>query len=94
MRTVTFLLSMTSHSHRYWPNQGDAPLVFAGITVANGGSKAYVGYNLSVLKVSCGGESRSLCHYYYTAWPDHGIPRTAAGNIYTDDIIGKCHVKM
>nr|BAJ52652.1 protein tyrosine phosphatase [Monosiga ovata] len=72
---------------RYWPAHDDPPMTFAGITVTNTGVKSYPGYAVSNLKVASGHESYHLYHFFYTGWPDHGIPRTPSGLIYTDDII-------
>lgn len=72
---------------RYWPAGDSAPMVFGGFTVSNTGFKPFPGYVHSTLKVVCGKEARIVNHFWYTAWPDHGVPRTPSGLIYTDDVI-------
>ena len=74
--------------NRYWPTDNGAPMEFDGITVMNTGSKSFRGYVHTTLKAVKGKESMSIHHLWFLTWPDHGIPRTPSGLIYTDDVIG------
>lgn len=39
------------------------------------------GYERSFLEVTCGNETRSVQHFWYNTWPDHGVP-TQSGKMF------------
>jgi len=43
-------------------------------------------YTLSKLRYETNGETRTVSHYWYTAWPDHGVPEDASGNMETEHV--------
>jgi len=76
----------------YIPRPGGAPAVvpipgFAGINVATD-SVAKTDYGkITNMTLSQGGESRTLKHFHFTEWPDHGVPRDAEGNLETASLL-------
>mmetsp|Transcript_22310 Transcript_22310/g.67062 ORF Transcript_22310/g.67062 Transcript_22310/m.67062 type:complete len:2536 (-) Transcript_22310:70-7677(-) len=66
---------------RYWPsvlyNKEDqvGESVFGDITVKVTAGYRKDGYITSKLKVSRGDEDREIWHFWFDAWPDHGVPR-------------------
>lgn len=72
---------------RYWPKELNTPQQFDGVAVTNIGYKAYRGYVAATLRASVAGETRTVNHLWFTGWPDHGVPRTPTGLIYTDDVL-------
>lgn len=41
------------------------------------------------LKLTKGGESRDVFHFWFTSWPDHGVPRLN-GKVHAGTVIGAC----
>jgi tyrosine-protein phosphatase non-receptor type 12/18/22 len=61
---------------KYWPDPGETQ-AYGDITVTNRNNEE-VGndFNINTLSVTCGGETRELSYFHYTAWPDHGVPKS------------------
>lgn len=74
---------------RYWPAQDDgtAELVFGDIHIFNTSSVQHNGYIQSVLKVKRDNETRTIHHFWYNTWPDHGVPKDEEGNLFVDDML-------
>jgi len=67
----------------YIPRPGTSASVPTGITVKTE-SEARVPYGkVTTLTLSQAGISRSVKHFWFTEWPDHGVPRDAEGNLET-----------
>lgn len=72
--------------HRYWPDSpaeveqgGQNPKRFGAFTITHTAEEVlpnYVTRTFSV-KEDKTGKTRTLKHFLYTAWPDHGVPDTA-----------------
>ncbi|CAG2102564.1 unnamed protein product, partial [Medioppia subpectinata] len=61
---------------RYWPDRGQTK-EFGKIVVKTISEKPTIDYTLrefSVSKEMETKESRTIYHYHFTAWPDHGVP--------------------
>ena len=58
---------------RYWPEVGQTE-EFGGHTVTNIIEDTSKDYTLREFKVSKGDESRSVFHFHFLGWPDHGAP--------------------
>jgi len=71
---------------RYWPAEEGASLQIGEIKVTNVEVEEFNGYNRTRLKVSLGKEVRDVTHWWFTAWPDHGVPKKD-GKLYTDDVL-------
>jgi netrin-G3 ligand len=66
---------------RYWPEPGpDGVLIFGPLTV-RGLGKEEVGRGITVRRIELVNtslnETRSITHYQYEGWPDHGVPTSA-----------------
>lgn len=60
---------------RYWPDRGQTKEV-GKITIKTVLEKPTIDYTLREFCVSKEGnpKSRTIYHYHFTAWPDHGVP--------------------
>lgn len=60
---------------RYWPDKGQSKDM-GKITVKTVSEKPTIDYTLREFSVSKegAGKSRTIYHYHFTAWPDHGVP--------------------
>lgn len=58
---------------KYWPDVG-ANQNFDRVLVLTISEKKSVDYTLREFKLTRGTESRSVYHYHFTGWPDHGVP--------------------
>ena len=87
---------------RYWPSHtSDEAMRFGPISVRtmnikvfhlrhktiNSLSQADDGYTRSELHVSVGSQARKVVHFWFTGWPDHGVPRNAEKEMHPDQII-------
>ena len=58
---------------KYWPEAPTA-LDIAGISVENIGTVRQNGFLISDLVVTLGSDIRTVRHFWYDSWPDHGVP--------------------
>lgn len=65
--------------NRYWPDQKQGSLDFDHIRVTVTDTEDCGAWVLSHFKVSnsATNEERDIKHYWYTGWPDHGVPDQA-----------------
>ena len=71
---------------RYWPATEGSSLEVGELKVTNVEVEEFNGYNRTQLKVAKGKEVRDVTHWWFTAWPDHGVPKKG-GKLYTDDVL-------
>ena len=66
--------------HRYWPDPTSQPPInkqqYGSITVEYKGVVQLKDYAIRLFDVSYNGQTRSIKHFYYQSWPDHGVPLT------------------
>lgn len=66
--------------HRYWPDPTSSPPIksmqYGLITVSHLSSVPHKHFVVRTFDVSCNGETRTVKHFAYTSWPDHGVPLT------------------
>ena len=62
-------------SQQYWPDKVATTLYFLDIAVTLVASRACNGYTCNTLRVESRGDTRQVTHWWFTAWPDHGVPR-------------------
>ncbi|XP_044758001.1 tyrosine-protein phosphatase non-receptor type 11-like [Coccinella septempunctata] len=58
---------------KYWPNQ-DETETYGEINVENTEETIYLHYTLRRLTITIGQNRRTIFHYHFQAWPDHGVP--------------------
>ena len=66
--------------HRYWPDPTSVPPVtkqqYGFITVEFKAVVTLKNYAVRFFDIFNGNEKRSIKHFYYQSWPDHGVPLT------------------
>jgi hypothetical protein len=67
-------LSINSTPHRYFPAKVNATIPFESIAVTLRKSERKDGYVENTLTLSRGGQHRTVTQFWYTSWPDHGVP--------------------
>ena len=73
---------------RYWPAADDGTSMnFGGISVTTSQIVQGQGYTFHMLRVQKGDKVRKIGHFWYTAWPDHGVPKASDRSLYPDDIL-------
>lgn len=74
---------------RYWPSADQQVLDLDGLTVevVHIGPNSDHGYELQKLLIKCGAESHTVWHYWFTKWPDHGVPTDDTGNFETQGLV-------
>jgi receptor-type tyrosine-protein phosphatase O len=60
---------------------------FGDFTIANDSITNYGPYMLSKFSVSHAKETRKINHWWFTAWPDHGVPTAADGSFDVDSLL-------
>ncbi|RXM36029.1 Synapsin-1 [Acipenser ruthenus] len=64
---------------RYWADHSETA-IFGDFVITNlDESRSNEEVIIRMLSVQCQGEVRTLSHFQYTAWPDHGIPSDCDG---------------
>lgn len=58
---------------RYWPEEGESN-EYGNIKVTNISQTSRTDYTLRELSATDGDEGRTIYHYHYQGWPDHGVP--------------------
>lgn len=73
---------------QYWPDRSGVTLNFGSIAVSHVQTERLTPDFLAhVLTISCGSESRTIRHFHYTTWPDHGVPETPTSLIHMMKIV-------
>lgn len=76
----------------YWPQSPtgkQSKVKHQEFTVKNAGVEQFGKYQKTTLVVTKAGEpgEHTLSHWWYTAWPDHGVPTLDDGSMDTDGIL-------
>lgn len=71
----------------YFPAKLNATIAFERIEVTLKKSERKDGYVENVLMLSRGAEKRIVTQFWYTSWPDHGVPTNDEGEIFTREMI-------
>ncbi|KAH6933520.1 hypothetical protein HPB50_015893 [Hyalomma asiaticum] len=58
---------------RYWPDEGQTK-DYGKYCLQHISESSNADYTLREFAMSKNGETRSVFHYHFTAWPDHGVP--------------------
>jgi protein tyrosine phosphatase len=64
--------------HQYWPEKND---IYSDITVTLTKEVTHDEWIVREFDLSLDNRSRSIIHFQYTAWPDHGVPEETEGAI-------------
>ena len=75
------------HNHRYFPAKVNATIPFESIAVTLRKSERKDGYVENTLTLSRGGQHRTVTQFWYTSWPDHGVPTDDQDQMYTREMI-------
>jgi len=62
---------------RYWPEHPQTQGQYGNVTVNVLDEVDSGPWVLSTFRVDNGSETRTVKHFWYTGWPDHGVPETA-----------------
>ena len=75
----------------YFPSRLDTPLQFGEFVVSLDSSNSDKCYILNQLRVKHRGAEKVVSQYWYTTWPDHGVPLQPSGEMFTDDMLTLIH---
>lgn len=66
--------------HRYWPDDGEEPYQFGWCKISVKEAVNFGDWTTTTMTLSNtnNNESRTITHFWYRGWPDHGVPNTAA----------------
>lgn len=64
--------------HRYWPEKESPELDAGTVAVSLVNEEDYDEWIKTTLTLTSGNSTRTVIHMWYTGWPDHGAPDTAA----------------
>ncbi|XP_046551936.1 uncharacterized protein LOC124261639 [Haliotis rubra] len=64
-------------SAKYWPDATKTES-YGNIQVNIKGVATRADYTISTFLVQCSGVERTVTHYHFTSWPDHGVPSAPA----------------
>ncbi|XP_067947049.1 receptor-type tyrosine-protein phosphatase kappa-like [Watersipora subatra] len=59
---------------QYWPLEVGVAKVFGEFYVSRKSLNLYAEFSMSHLEVAKNGEKRTITHFNYLSWPDHGVP--------------------
>ncbi|XP_046583116.1 receptor-type tyrosine-protein phosphatase mu-like [Haliotis rubra] len=62
---------------QYWPD-GSKSETYGSCKVTNKNLSARADYTVSTFLVENSGSERTVTHYHFTSWPDHGVPSAPA----------------
>ncbi|XP_067685088.1 receptor-type tyrosine-protein phosphatase alpha-like isoform X2 [Haliotis asinina] len=75
---LTRLMEMNKKkSAKYWPDPTKTES-YGNIQVKNKDATARADYTISTFLVRCSDVERTVTHYHFTSWPDHGVPSAPA----------------
>lgn len=89
VQTTNFIEQNRRKCERYFPTEsGDAGAVdFDGITVVLRSWKLMSGYRISILELKKGSVTRVVEHFWFVAWPDHGVPTDKHNRMYPNHVM-------
>eukprot|EP00039_Didymoeca_costata_P031047 m.32870 g.32870 ORF g.32870 m.32870 type:complete len:988 (+) comp8459_c0_seq1:206-3169(+) len=73
--------------YRYWPEDDQDVLEIGQFKVFLTGSEYENGYVKNYLKISYQKKSINIVHFWFTTWPDHGVPVNFLGEVYPDNAL-------
>jgi protein tyrosine phosphatase len=65
--------------HQYWPDESNgfpAQLAYGAFTVSVLSKQETRIYVRRKISIRSGSQTRTVDHFHYTVWPDHGVPET------------------
>ncbi|XP_046562129.1 receptor-type tyrosine-protein phosphatase T-like [Haliotis rubra] len=75
---LTRLMEMNKKkSAKYWPDATKTES-YGNVQVNNKDVATRADYTISTFLVQCSGVERTVTHYHFTSWPDHGVPSAPA----------------
>lgn len=59
---------------KYWPDAGKT-MSYGAVKVSHMETKFFQpDFVINLLRAECGQETRTISHFHYLTWPDHGVP--------------------
>ena len=65
-------------AHRYWPDEDEKEKTWKYYSVKLIRKIEKDGYEISILLLKKMNEERQICHFFYTEWPDFGVPSSTS----------------
>eukprot|EP00051_Salpingoeca_urceolata_P033867 m.22546 g.22546 ORF g.22546 m.22546 type:complete len:584 (+) comp6858_c0_seq2:548-2299(+) len=76
---------------RYWPSvaDGKSELKFGTITVTAHSTVQETGFAVTLLRATDAstGKTHKVIHFWFQAWPDHGVPKNSQGEMTPDELL-------
>ncbi|KAK3577064.1 hypothetical protein CHS0354_037087 [Potamilus streckersoni] len=77
----------------YWPEEEGQTRTFGSVSVTLLDTDVFADYEIRTLEMSVGDKSKRLTHFYYTAWPDKGVPRATSSVVLFWNRVNKMPTK-
>ncbi|XP_014258399.1 tyrosine-protein phosphatase corkscrew isoform X3 [Cimex lectularius] len=75
---------------RYWPDEGES-VEYGRVKVDSVSTVSTTDYTLRELSVTDGSETRTVYHYHFQGWPDHGVPNDPGCVLNFVHDVNQCH---